>query len=351
MRLPFGMALEKRAASTGYTDAVTEALIARATGTQAVQAGATAALEAAAGLVGRSFAVAQVTGRQAVAEALTPSVLQMVGRSLVRSGEAIYLITTDGGAVELLPATSYDIYGPANPALWTYSLDIATPSGGTERYASVPAQGVLHVMANVDPSRPYRGQGSIEVASLAGRLSAEVIAALGNESAGPHGQALMTPKDGDDAGLEKLRNDIGAAKGRLIMVEAGDMDNPGADRKTGSITRYGADMPQSMVMLAELAWNEVLSACGVPPGVFGRSDGTLARENDRFLLNHTIAPLGRLLQQECRLKLSDDIGIAHGELMSGDSQGKARAFSALVQGGMAVERAVILSGLMVEADP
>ena len=66
--LPFGLRLETRASSTSYTDVVTAALIARASGAQLVHAGATAALEAATGIVGRSFAVAQVSGRPMVAE-------------------------------------------------------------------------------------------------------------------------------------------------------------------------------------------------------------------------------------------------------------------------------------------
>ena len=344
--LPFGLRLETRASSTSYTDVVTAALIARASGAQLVHAGATAALEAATGIVGRSFAVAQVSGRRMVADALTPGILEMTGRSLIRNGQAVYLIRTTSGLLELVPVSSYEVYGPSNPAEWVYSLDVATPNS-TERYTRISSDQVVHVKYAASPSSPYRGQGPIEIASLAGKLSAEVTAALGNEMAGPHGQSLLTPKDGDDSGLAGVKADIGAAKGRLVMLEAGDMDNPGGGRQTGMVSRYGAEPPQSMVQLAQLAFNEVLAACGISPAMYGGSDGTALRESQRQLLHHTISPLSRLVQAELRLKVDSTITIEHGELMASDSQGKARAFQSLVGGGMAVERAVVLSGLMV----
>ena len=50
---------------------------------------------------------------------------------------------------------------------------------------------------------------------------------------------------------------------------------------------------------------------------------------------------------ELRAKLDGSIAINHDSLMASDSQGKARSFRSLVGGGMEIERAVILSGLMV----
>ena len=355
MRLPYAPVVQawdntkpmETRASTSYTDVVTAALVARAAGTQLVHAGATAALESASGIIGRAFAVAQVSGRPVVTAALTPATMMQIGRSLIRNGEAIYLIRTDRGMVELLPVSSYEVYGPSNPADWMYSLDLSTPTS-TESFPHVPADQVIHVRANVDPNRPWSGQSPLSIASLSGKLSAEVTAALGDEVSGPRGQSLLTPKDGDDVSLTQLRSDIGAARGRVVLLEAGDMDNPGPGRQMGEIKRYGSEPPQSMVMLAERAFNEVLSCCGIPPAMFGLSDGTLARESQRQLLHHTISPLSRLVQAECRLRLDSSITIEHGELMAGDSQGKARAFSSLVQGGMSLERAIVLSGLMVD---
>ena len=49
-----------------------------------------AALEFAAGLIGRSLAVAEVSGNSIAAAAITPGFLQAVGRALVRRGEIVY---------------------------------------------------------------------------------------------------------------------------------------------------------------------------------------------------------------------------------------------------------------------
>ena len=343
--LPFGLRLETRA-GTSYTDVVTQALISRAAGTQLVHAGATAALESASGIIGRSFSVAQVSGRPMVTEALTAATMEQIGRSLIRNGEAIYLISTERGMLELLPVSSYEVYGPSNPESWMYSLDLSTPTS-TERYTRVEAAQVLHVKANADPNRPWCGQSALSIASLTGKLSAEVQANLGDLASGPRGQTLLYPKDGDDDTTAQLRSDLGAARGRLVLMEGGDLDNSGGGRQVGEIKGYSGEVAQSMVQLAQLAYNEVLSCCGVSPALFGGSDGTALRESQRQLLHHTISPLSRLVQAECRLRLDSSITIEHGELMAGDSQGKARAFQSLVGGGMEVERAVILSGLMV----
>lgn len=349
MKLPFGWRLENRASIQTYTDGQVSQQYDRATGSKAISAGATAAVEAVSGLLGRSFAVAQVSGSPMVAEALTPSFMEMTARSLVRRGEALYLIRTSNGSLELLPSTHFDIEGPADSRQWRYNLDLNTPTN-TEIFTNVPADMVLHIRVNVDPNRPWQGLSATQHAYLSGKLSAEVIAALGDEQSGPRGLEMMTPKDGDDTGLVGLRDDITAAKGRLVMVESGDLDNPGGGRMMGMVSRFGAEPPQSTVMLMERAFNEILSAYGVPPAMFGLSDGTLAREANRQLLNHCISPMGRVIQSELRDKLSPDIGIEHGELMASDSQGKARAFQSLVGGGMEIERAVALSGLMVSND-
>ena len=47
---------------------------------------------------------AEVSGREIIAEALTPSTLELIGRSLIRRGQVVFLIVTEGGRLALLPA-------------------------------------------------------------------------------------------------------------------------------------------------------------------------------------------------------------------------------------------------------
>ena len=119
---PFGNQLEKR--ESAYSNAVIAALVSRAEGKSLAVPSATAALEACAGTVGRGFAAAEIAGPTAITRALTPSIMEMVGRSLIRVGEVVFLIDTTGGELRLLPTEAHDIEGGPDPESWTYRLDV-----------------------------------------------------------------------------------------------------------------------------------------------------------------------------------------------------------------------------------
>ena len=93
---PFGRT-EARS-STSYTDLLYQ-VAARATGTTTATAAATGALEACAGAMGRAFAAADVQAPGYAQAALTPDVLILIGRSLIRSGEVLFLLdVADAGS-------------------------------------------------------------------------------------------------------------------------------------------------------------------------------------------------------------------------------------------------------------
>ena len=103
MRWPGQRALEGRIAeleTRNYTDQLVAGMASGVSGEAAVSA-STAALEAATGLVGRSFAVASVDGPANFVAALTPPALAMIGRSLIRCGEIAFRIMVDNGSVML----------------------------------------------------------------------------------------------------------------------------------------------------------------------------------------------------------------------------------------------------------
>ena len=95
----------------GFTDAVTRALIAEATGGTVRDASATAALEAVAGAYARAFAIAEVSPSTAVTMTLTPALLALAGRDLFRRGEFVWVIEVAGDGVMLLPCGSWDVRG------------------------------------------------------------------------------------------------------------------------------------------------------------------------------------------------------------------------------------------------
>ena len=57
--------------------------------------------------------------------------------------------------------------------------------------------------------------------------------------------------------------------------------------------------------------------------------------------------LGRLAEAELQEKLEDTVTLSWQELRASDLSGRARAFQSMVGGGMAIDKAVSVAGLMV----
>ena len=208
---------------------------------------------------------------------------------------------------------------------------------------------MLHFRYAVDPSTPWRGNGPVEVAALAGRLSAETetVRALGDESSGPVGRLLGIPVDGADATVEGLKADIKNAAGRVALLETGDWGNAGTSVDLDT-KRFGAEPPASLVALVSVASQEVYSACGFNSALWGGSQAASVREAWRLALFSVLSPLGRLVQSELQDKLEDTVTLSWQELRASDLSGRARAFQSMVGGGMPVDQAVSVAGLMVE---
>ena len=351
MRNPFKRETRAAAGGNATDNVVNSILAANAQAAGSALPSATGALEIAAGFVGRAFAAAQVEGGSGIEAALTPSVLQMIGRQLIRAGEFVGLIEVDGGGVEIAPANSWDINGSYQRATWRYALTLASPSGRSPT-VRVPAEQVLHIRYATDPATPWKGRSPVAVAALAGRLSAETIKMLADEVSGPRGYLLpVVGADGADDTINEFRGQLAGLNGRVATVEA--QQSMAADaglmrRREWETIRIGGTPPEQNIALAKMASEEVLGACGIPQGlVIGDSVSAGLREAWRVFLFGTLAPLGRLAQEEIGAKLAG-VRLDWDDLKASDLQGRARAFQSLVGGGMAVERAAALSGLLAE---
>ena len=271
----------------------------------------------------------------------------MIGRSLIRRGEIVFLIDTqEGDRLRLIAAQSYDIQGGPFPDEWEYRVTLGGPSR-TITYDFLPAASVLHFRYASDP--PWRGNSPISIAHLAGKLSAETVRALAEESSGPVGRLLGLPVDGADATVLALKTDIKKAAGRVALLETGDWGNAGGDSKVDLKTeRFGAEPPASMVELLSVASQEVYSACGLNGALWGGSSSAAVREAWRLALFGVLSPLGKLVESELQDKLEDTVTLSWQELRASDLSGRARAFQSMVGGGMTVAEAVSVAGLMVE---
>ena len=166
---------------------------------------------------------------------------------------------------------------------------------------------------------------------------------------GPVGRLLGIPVDGADATVEGLKTDIANARGKMAIIEAGDWGNSGGDSKVSLRSeRFGAEPPPSLVALVGVASQEVYSACGLNGALWGGSSSAAVREAWRLCLFSVLSPLGRLVEAELQEKLEGSVTLSWTELRASDLSGRARAFQSMVGGGMAVDKAVAVAGLMVE---
>ena len=355
MKLPWTKR-ETRTGSGGgsYTDAVVQIILSAAGGETLAAPGATAALEMVAGVISRAFASAELEGPPAVLRALPPSMRSLIGRNLVRTGETILRIDVRGGRIHLEPAGTSTITGGPAPESWLYELTSHGPS--ETRTVRRPAASVVHIMYGQDVARPWRGVGPMQSATLASRLSAALSGALADEAGGPRGRVLPVPQivqdpddDVDPIGL--LKSDLSKLNGGLAVVESmADSFGAGA---VGRATRdweqkrLGADPPDSLIKLQEVATREVLAAFGIAASLFSAGDGTASREAWRQAIHGVVIPLARIVEQEIREKLdAPAFAMKFDRIAASDISGRARAFQSLVGSGMDLKEAASLTGLM-----
>ena len=338
----------KRENRAGYGEAVIQAFQAAAERQPATTA--TGAFEAGVGMIARAIASAEVSGPDALTTSITPTWLAMASRALQRYGEFVAAIRVEGGRVRLSPCGSWHVEGGPNPAGWTYQLYESGPSHQVTRNG-VPAASVVHVRLNVDPAQPWRGFAPLVLANQSGRLSAETVKALADESSTARGTLLPLPVDGQDPTVTALKQDLRTMAGKLTLVEGANSWGLAKDAtgKSWDPVRIGADPPQALVELSDLASREVLGALGVPPVLLATNPaGTASREGWRTLLFSTVAPLGRILTEELSAKLDGAIALGWDELRASDIAGRSRAYQSLTGAGMDPAKAAKLAGLMTE---
>ena len=313
----------------GYTDIVTNALLDAAT--DAVSEGYVAALEIAAGQLSRAFASANVSG--AGAALFDADTRSQIGRSLIEAGEAIWYRQGN----RLLRADNYGLQPNGD-------YQISLPSGELV----VPPGRVFHARWAVDLASG-RGVAPLSKARTLRNLMQRLENALATESNAAIGYLLPIPQDGAARSAEQLKADLADLKGRIAVIETtrggwGE-GTPGAPRRDYELARMGPNYPASSIDLFTAARNTVLAACGFPVHLVIQGDGTGQREAWRRYLHGTVAPLARIVEWAAS-RVAAPVSIDFEQLFASDIQGRARAFQSLVGGGMDVERAAAVSGLL-----
>ena len=321
--------------STAYSDARVAAILAAAGGDAAADVNAIAAAEVASGLWGRAFASASVEPMTPATRGLTPQVRELVGRELVRKGEALFVLEVVRGEAVLQPVSWWDVYGSFRPESWEYQVTLAGPDQTTTM--RVEADRVVHPRYGCTPTEPWRGVSPLAHSRTTSNLAAMLETRLSQEATASVGAFVPVPKNpgtGDTDPLAALRGDIAAAKGRAVLVEttsAGWADGrQAAPQRDWEPKRFGANPPVVLDMLRTNSARHVLAACGVPIELVEPSEGSGAREAFRRFLHATIAPAAELVQEEMRVKLdTPGLVLSFDDLFAADVQGRARAWRSL----------------------
>ena len=172
-----------------FTDAIVAAILEANTGVAAshdCDGGSGGGREPAGAFVCRCKGV---TPDNELTASLSPAVLNLIARDLIRRGESLWVIGVSEGAVSLHPAGSWDVRGDPvghgrGESGWHYRLDLFGPSSNVTRY--LPASAVLHFRYSVDvASRPWQGLSPIAMGlARAPGSNAEAERSLADESRG-----------------------------------------------------------------------------------------------------------------------------------------------------------------------
>ena len=350
-----GAALETREA-VNYADAVADAYHTAAVGALEGDPAGIAALEIASGAWARGFAGAKVTPSGA-SEIVTPAVLGLIGRELCRRGDAVFRIAVEAGKVRLDPVGYFNVGGMSpDRERWRYFVSVPAPDG--QQASVIRAPGIVHCQYSYSSLTPWRGIPPLAWAQQTGKLAGNLEARLSEEAGGPVGHFLPVPQDGGDGGeddpLASLKGDVRGAKGRVLFVEStaagwgeGKIAAPMRDYQP---SRFGANPPAALAGLRTDAGLAVLAACGVPVSLATDADGTSQREAWRRFVMGTVEPiLAGPVRDELARKLElPDLAFDLRGLWAHDLQGRAVAFQKLVAGGMPLDEAARLSGVLAE---
>ena len=324
-----------------YTDQVVARLVAASSGVG--DGGALAAIETSAKWWGFGLASATVKPSNIALAAITPSLLDAVGRALCRSGESLHAISVSGGRVRLISCGSWTVHGSEDPASWQYRVTLSGPD--TSRTITLPGESVLHVRYAPHPARPWAGRSPVQLAIDTARVAGLLETATAGELNFTQ-QQVLTPRrnQGDYAPVDTLTPDT------IQKIVSAFTEHVSSDAFVipADLTaqRLGPEPPDSFALLRDRFENSILAMCGIPPAlVAARGTGTAMRESYRQILHALLKPLGAILAEEMREKLHPDASLSFAELRAGDIAGTSRAFGSLVTAGLTPQSAAEIVGL------
>ena len=344
---------EKRSTG-GFSDAIIRAVEAQASQTVA-DSSSTAAIECVAGLLSRTLAGAKVSGPSWAVDAVNPPWLAVVGRSLIRDGASLSVMRPATDGLHLIPAAfwtweTWQALGEIESE-WLVRATTYGPSASTTR--TLERDSVVYVRWGVAPGLLYRGRSPASWANLTAKMNSETTRVLGDESSGPISQILPLPVGAEDESVALLKSDIRNSRGKVLFPEtaaAGFGEGKAAAPQRDFVqSRQGPNPPESLVKLSEVSFKHMVGAAGASSALFDDSDGTSKMQALRMWHMSTVMPIVGVLQYELRQRLGADIRIEVDNYAK-DIVGRAKMLKDLVTGGVDTDKALALSGLMLDDD-
>ena len=349
---------EKRSGQ-GFSDTIIAGILSQTGGAASSSAISTGIVQQCAEQYATAFEACTVHAEARIQKLLTPSLLGNVARTTVANGVCMYLIEIMSGEIKLRPVGSWDISGGGtDPETWMVRCDLYSPSSNDTAYTSYNS--VLHFMHHYSEARPWLGQSGMDAAPTTAALAANLETRLKQESSAASGAFLPWPSSPDDGDADEdaeapgvmvaLQKDINKAQGRLIIVETvsgGHGDRQAAPAKDLVQSRFGFDPPDTLRALRRDVTETVMNVLGVPAPLLTADANSQAQRESwrRFILSSCTGLAGKISDQ-LSLKLDDEVRLSFEGLYAHDVQGRAASFKAMTVGGMDIEKAAALSGLL-----
>ena len=262
-----------------------------------------AAVEAVAGRVASMLSVARVEGGPRARQALTPTVLAMVGRNLIQVGESLHLVKVrpEAGEVYLCPAQHrWTVYGGADPEAWV--IDATVTGAQTVYQMSAPRAAWLHVVRDADPDYPWRGVSPLERSSVTALLARAAEDALVAEMRQPVMSIIPMPQ-GASVDRDTLRSEI-QARIHQVLLPPTTRAGFGGGMTSAPVTDWKVQrlqpMPtEALVKLSGEVQSRVVASLGCHPALIGGGggNGSVDREAVRQFRKFVMQPIAALVAE------------------------------------------------------
>ena len=311
----------------------------------AVISGGIAAVEAVAGRVASMLSVARVEGGKRAEQALTPTVLAMIGRQLIERGESLHAVKLRrDGSIYLCPAQEvWTVEGGEDPEEWIVDATLAGAQTLYHYVALRPAW--LHIIRDARPGYPWQGVSGLQRAQVTNAMATAAEDALLREALLPTKQIIPVPQGVSGATKTTLRGHLTDRLTQLALPDttAGGF---GAGRTSAPTTDWKPyrlqPMPQdALVQAASDAQARVVAALGAHPALIGGggSTGTVDREAVKQFRKFLLQPIARLIEENSIRAFGERITISWPS--SVEAMGiKAKAADALVKMGVDPQEAL-----------